>query len=399
MTLGGAKARVALTVTGNPLDPAGYSGAPASLARAFTELALEVTPVSTELPQPWARTVTNMLALGYTSPRSYVRARAAKRPLRLAVRDNKPKLLASREMNLIRSHTVRRRLAGLRPQRVIQFGSEYMLPAGTDYVTLDDATIVQLASSYPYEWMQSVPPMMLGKMIARQRLIFRRARACCVLNSWAAESAIRDYGVDPRRVHVVGAGTNRRIVAAPRSWERPVFLFVGKDFERKNGHGVLRAFAEVRTKHPSAELHVVGGHPRIDQSGVRGYGPLRLGRPDESALLNRLFAHATCLVMPSWLEPTGYVHAEALAAGIGSIGTRAGGVDTLIGDAGVTVRPGDDEELVREMSRFCDPAVMAQYGALASRRAPLLTWRRVAERVVRAIDLPGTDLRDLATFL
>ena len=395
----GAQAGIALTVTGDPLDPAGYSGAPASLMRAFDELELEVAPVSTELPQPWARTVTNMLALGYASPRSYVEKIAAGRPVRHAVRDNKPKLLASREMNLLRSQTVRRRLARLHPQRVIQFGSEYILPSGSDYVTLDDATIVQLASSYPYPWMRSVPPAMLRKMIARQSLIFRRARGCCVLNRWAAESAIRDYGVDPERVHVVGAGTNRRIAVPSRGWERAVFLFVGRDFERKNGHGVLRAFAEVRSRHPSAELHVVGGHPRIDQPGVRGHGPLSLGRPEESALLNRLFVQATCLVMPSWLEPTGYVHAEALAAGIGSIGTRAGGSETLIGDAGVTVLPGDHQALVHEMTSFCSPATMAKYGARARRRAPLLTWRRVAERIVRALELPRTDARELAAFL
>jgi glycosyltransferase involved in cell wall biosynthesis len=390
---------VAFTVAGDPYDPAAFSGAPASLIRAFEELGVPVSGISAELPGPWRRLTTNVLALGVTPAAAYLDALRHGRSLRLEVRGHKPKLLPSREMTALRSSVVRRRLRGRSWSRAIQFGSEYRLPAHIDYVTLDDATIVQLKRSYPYEWMQAVPEPLLRRMMARQRTIFRGARACCVLNRWAAESAVADYGVDPARVHVVGAGTNREIVSEPRDWRTPCFLFVGKDFRRKNGDGVVAAFAEVRARHPNAELHVVGNHPRLEEPGVQCHGPLRLDRPEETAELNSLFARSTCLVMPSWLEPTGYVHAEALAAGIGSIGTRAGGTDTLIGDAGVTVWPDDHRALVAGMLRFCEPNVMAEYGRRARERAPLFTWRAVAERVVRALSLPADPGVALAEFL
>ena len=390
---------VAFTVAGDPSDPAAYSGAPASLMSAFVELGVPVSGISAELPGPWSRLATNLLALGVTPPAAYLDALRHRRSVRLEVRGHKPRLLPSREMTALRSTVVRRRLHGRQWSRTIQFGSEYRLPVGIDYVTLDDATIVQLKRSYPYEWMQSVPEPLLRRMMARQRAIFRGARSCCMLNRWAGESAVADYGVDPARVHVVGAGTNREIVSKPRDWETPRFLFVGKDFQRKNGSGVVAAFAEARARHPNAELHVVGNHPRLDEPGVHAHGPLRLDRPEETAELNRMFARATCLVMPSWLEPTGYVHAEALAAGIGSIGTRAGGVETVIGDAGVTVWPDDRDALVAEMLRFCEPDVMAEYGRRAHERAPLFTWRAVAERVLRALELPVAAGAALAEFL
>lgn len=392
--------RVAFTLAGNPSDETAYSGAPSSLLRAFAELGFGVTAVSTELPPPWSRLATNLLALAFTPVGSYVGARGNLSSLRLVVRRHKPKLLPSREMTALRSSVVRRRLRDGQPwDRIIQFGSEYRLPPGTDYVTLDDATLVQLRRSYSYDWMRAVPDSLLRRMMARQRATYQGARGCCVLNGWAAESAVRDYGVESARVHVVGTGTNRAISRQPRDWKTPVFLFVGRDFERKNGKSVLAAFAEIRTRYVQAELHVVGNHPRIELEGVHGYGPLRLDRTEETAKLNRLFAKATCLVMPSWLEPTGNVHAEALAAGIGSIGTRAGGVNTVIGDAGVTVWPYDQEALVTQMLRFCQPAVMADYGIRAFARAPLFTWRAVAERLVRSLDLPECRGLDLADFL
>lgn len=391
--------RIALSIAGNARDPAAYSGAPASLLSALSDRDLAVVPVSADFGPRGQRLLTNALTLGFIGPgtaRTLLRGEG----LRQAFRANKPKLLPSREMTAIRSATVSRNLRAAQPiARVLQFGSEYRLPPGTDYVTLDDATIVQLHRAYPYHWMQAVSPRALRRMIARQRQIFRGARACCVLNAWAAASAIEDYGVPPERVHVVGTGPNRTLERTPRTWDTPRFLFVGKDFDRKNGSRVLDAFRSVHEEQPQATLDVVGEHPPIDAAGVVAHGPLRLDDRDESAKLSGLFAHATCLVMPSRIEPTGNVHAEALAAGIGSIGTTRGGVSTVIGDAGVLVDPDDGAALTEAMRRFCNPGTMAEYGARAERRAPLFTWRAVAERVIRALELPDVGTEDLEDFL
>ena len=391
--------RIALSIAGDARDPSAYSGAPASLLRALSDRDLAVVPISADFGPRGQRLLTNAVTLGFIGPgtaKTLLRGEG----LRLAFRANKPKLLPSREMTAIRSAIVARHLRAVQPiERVLQFGSEYRLPAGTDYVTLDDATIVQLHRAYPYHWMRSVSPQALRRMIARQQQIFRGARACCVLNAWAAASAIEDYGVPEERVHVVGTGPNREPERAPRAWDIPRFLFVGKDFERKNGGRVIASFRTVREQQPDATLDVVGEHPPIDAAGVIAHGPLRLDDRGESAKLSGLFARATCLVMPSRVEPTGNVHAEALAAGIGSIGTTRGGVSTVIGDAGVLVDPDDGAALTEAMLRFCDSFTMAEFGRRAERRAPLFTWRAVAERVIRALELPDVTAEELEDFL
>jgi glycosyltransferase involved in cell wall biosynthesis len=396
----GAPQRVAFAMSGDPFDRAAFSGLPASLCEAFARLGVDVAPVDVELPRVTQRLLINAMTAGFLDGGRIVRGLRARRSPRLLFRDHKPKLHASREMAAVRSLVASRRLRTETPvHAAISFGSEFRLPAGTDYVTLDDATIVQLRRAFPYRWMQAAGDRALARMIGRQRRIYHRARGCCFVTHWAARSAIDDYGVAAEHVHVVGCGPNRRLRPVERDWSTPRFLFVGKDFERKNGPLVLHAFAAVHARHPTATLDVVGQHPRVEQDGVTGHGFLSLDRPDEAARVDTLFNRATCFVMPSHAEPAGYVFAEALAAGIGSIGTRNGGSATIIGDAGVTIDPADRGALTDHMLRFCEPAQAATYAQAARLRAPLFTWRATAERVIRALELPGFDRDALAESL
>ena len=50
---------------------------------------------------------------------------------------------------------------------------------------------------------------------------------------------------------------------AVRDWSTPRYLFVGLDWERKNGQLVLDAFAQVRVQHPDAELVEPTSPPRL----------------------------------------------------------------------------------------------------------------------------------------
>ena len=240
-------------------------------------------------------------------------------------------------------------------------------------------------------------------MAAVQQLAaHRRARACCAASRWAADGLIRD-GIDPRKVHVVGYGANVDLGRRPeqlwaeRLWAEPRFLFVGRDWQRKNGEAVLRAFRKVRAEVPAARLDLVGHHPPLDEPGVTGHGPLSLYDPDTRDRARELFASATCFVVPSHLEPFGIVYVEAARAGIASIGTTVGGTDTSIGDAGFRVDPDDDDALYDAMRAMTDPQVAAERGQAAYRHARLLTWEAFGERVMRAMDwleLPTTPLAD-----
>ena len=282
---------------------------------------------------------------------------------------------------------------------VVQRGCELLLPRRARVVTFEDSTVRQAVRAYPWPHLQGLNQTDLERYAKRQKQVYQQVVAACVATHWVAESVVGDYGVDAARVKVVGLGKNHEMKPVPRDWSTPRFLFVGMDWERKNGPGVLRAFVRVRERWPQARLDVVGHHPPLDEPGVAGHGPLSLAAPADRRRLASLFETATVFVMPSLHEPGGIVYAEAASAGIASIGTTNGGAATIIGAGGRLVDPLSLEEIGDSMLELSEPATAAHLGSLAQQHARLFTWRNVAERLVRAMAIPDLDTTGLAAFL
>lgn len=371
---GPARVRIGMTSVDEELSPAGWSGVPYGLARGLRSYGAEPVPASSQLPGALSRAVLLPSAIARRS-RLDAYYTAEQHGLR----------------SLVAARRLRRRDA---LDDVVLMGAELDLPATTRYVTLLDLTLAQAKATHPV--FSRLQPSTVRGWHQRQRRVYAAARACCPASHATAESLVRDYGVDPSRIHVVGFGRNHDPQPRTGAWDQPRFLFIGREWERKNGPAVLRAFAQVRERHPDAVLDLVGGHPRVDAPGVVGHGELRLDVPAERGRVEELLSRATCFVMPSEAEPFGIVYAEAAAAGVPSIATSVGGARTIVGDdAGILVDPGDAAQLVDAMERLADPATARAMGAAALRRAPLFTWEVVAGRILRALAPAGLDVSDL----
>jgi len=303
-------------------------------------------------------------------------------------------LVLMRSLSLLRHARALARLDG-----VVQIGSDYLLPwAATPYVTYEDMTVPQaVRAGYPV-W-STLPAAPLRRRIEMQRRMYRRARGCCFYTHWAAASAIEDYGVHARKVHVVGVGANHIVTTTDREWYPPRFLFVGKDWQRKSGDAVVRAFSQVREEHSDARLDLVGEVPRVTADGVIVHGMLRLGDPREREQLERLLREATCFVMPSLHEPAGAAYVDAAHAGLPSIVSTAGGAEEVVGPGGIGVAPKDGHALLEAMTALSEPTLARAMGAKAHMRAQLYTWDAVAQRLLRALTPDQAMQRNLAPFL
>lgn len=298
----------------------------------------------------------------------------------------------------VRSGVAVRRLRGASLSGVIQIGTTFELPAGERFVTLEDMSLRQAVGVHP------VFSRMTARTVnswERQRArIYSRAVMVATASRWTAQSLHDDYGLAPERIAVVGFGANHLVKQRERDWSRPRFLFVGLDWHRKGGPLLLHAFRRLRLTHPEAQLDLAGGHPPIDELGVNAHGVLERGSVEGQRRVSELFAQATCFVMPSAVEPFGIAHVEAASAGIPSIGTSVGGPPDVIGeDAGVVVQPGDADALLGAMVRLADADTARCMGAVAQERSRLYTWGKVAERLMRALDVGAPDGRSLAGYL
>jgi glycosyltransferase involved in cell wall biosynthesis len=282
---------------------------------------------------------------------------------------------------------------------VLQIWAGYELPpVDARIVTFGDLTVPQ-ALELGYPEVRALSKRDVERRMDLQRRCFERAFACCTTTRWAARSIVDDYGIDPRKVHAIGLGRNHTVSVVDRHWSTPRFLFIGTNWFAKNGDAVLSAFLRLRSRIPAAELHLVGTHPSVEADGVTGHGVLRLDHPSERRRLEQLFAVSTCFVLPSRYEASAIAYLEAGAAGLPCIGTSVGGSSEFIGDAGLLVDPADEAGLFAAMVDLADPATAARLGQLALRRAPLFTWRAVAERLLRAFELPSVPVTGFADFL
>jgi glycogen synthase len=378
----------------DPRDMQAGSGATGSTLRALEGLVEAAVPISGELPPALARATHLCSVAAHVRPRDLGGLRARTKSVHAAAQLGRPTIAA-------RSWVVRRRTPppGIL-DGIIQRGSEMRLPPGHRIVSYEDSTVLQARRSYPWPHLQGFSEEEFRRYAERQRSIYETSVACCCATHWVAESVIGDYGIPPERVFVVGFGQNHDTQTPPeRDWSTPRYLFVGVDWQRKNGPAVLDAFARVRERFAEARLDVVGGHPHIEQEGVVAHGRLSLVRPADRELMASLYRQATTFVMPSLHEPAGIVHVEAAAAGLPSIGSSSGGAATMIGPGGMVVDPREPREILEAMLELAEPATARRLGALAYRHSTLLSWPKVAERLIRALDIPGVDSSGLAQFL
>jgi glycosyltransferase involved in cell wall biosynthesis len=369
--------RIGVAFPGDPSQPATWSGIPYRLIGALEEAGVEAVPLQVEPPALVRAACTNAVAAAYLRPRRDLKG--AVRRARAAARTSDG--LAA--VNTWAAPGALRRAGSL--DGIVQVGTGYTLSGAAPIVTFEDMTVLQ-TRSHPYAGWDQLSPRSFDARVRRQRRAYERASACCLTSPWAAESVLRDYGIAAEKVHVVGIGCNHVAPPRQRVWDDPRFLFVGLDWQRKNGPGVLRAFARLRAQLPAARLDVVGGHPPLEQPGVTGHGFLRLDVRDQHLSLERLFAAATCFVMPSHSEASAIAYVEAAAAGLPSIGTSAGGSAYLIGAGGLIVDPGDEDALLNAMRRLAEPGTAARMGAAAKQRSELFTWDAVARRLLEAFE-------------
>lgn len=373
--------RIAFAALGDADDRALWSGTPSSIVRELREFGVDVVTVDARSPADKA--ILNVIAL----PRVILGLR--KHGLRAGLHRERGIAQHSIALARARTRTVNRKLRRCGPlDGVVQIGTDFLI-SHPNTVSYEDMTVAQ-ALQWPEAFWDEVPRRVKKARLDQQSKAYRNNRAAAFTTHWAARSAIAELGCSPSKVHVLGVGANHVADATQkRDWSVPRFLFVGRDWERKNGPMTVEAFAEVRKTFPLAELHLTGHHDPVSAPGVTDHGHLKLGVPEHQQTLLDLWATSTCLVVPSRFEATGVVYVEAMYAGIPSIGTTRGGASDVIGDAGLAVDPTAADVLVSAMQTFCNPAVASEAGRRARQRSSQFSWKRVAAGLIEALDLPG----------
>lgn len=213
----------------------------------------------------------------------------------------------------------------------------------------------------------------LWHRLARPRALARRAAAVTADShavardlraAWGVQATVVSPGVStlaepplPRDAPAPHSAPGRRDPPAP------YFLYVGAREPRKAPEVLDAAYSRARARGLDAELVAVGdGLARVDD-----------------AELSALYADALAVVQPSYLEGFGLPPVEAAVHGTPAIVSDLPCFAETLGDAAVTVPPGDAEALAEALLRMArDDALRSRLGDAARRRAAAYTWERSA---------------------
>jgi glycosyltransferase involved in cell wall biosynthesis len=323
-------------------------------------------------------------------------------PKRLAYRMIHRTYRPDREPAFLRSlaRQARERLANRRIDRIFAPGSHVLsfLELDVPKVLCADATFAAMVDQY--DGFCNCAPEYLRQGHEQEARALQNCAAAIFPSEWAARSAINDYSIDPRKVHVVPFGANLEVPPADlvgtainrRTFDRFRILFVGREWKRKGGDVVLRAAELARRDGVPVEVDVVGPDriPEALPDYVTWHG-LILKRTDEGrARLERLFSDAHVMFVPSRAENFGMTFCEAAAYGLPSLTTNVGGIPTIVrnGVTGWSLAVESDARAYADVigAAFAD---QAEYRRLAhSSRAfydANLTWDAFGDRLMEIL--------------
>ncbi len=235
-----------------------------------------------------------------------------------------------------------------------------------------DATFASFISHYGLS--QSLCGETVRAGHATERLAYNRASLLIFASEWAARSAVKDYGIDKKKVRVVPFGAN--FISPPsrhtvldsidrRSSNRCQLITIGVDWRRK---GMPRTVALARLLNDRGlptELTVVGCYPPRTYSVpsfVKLAGFVDKRTPEGESRISELLLSAHFHVLFSTAEAFGVVFAEANAHAVPNIASDIGGIGTAVANGAGGQRFNLDSSL-EEVARLNAATTRAAMGS------------------------------------
>lgn len=100
--------------------------------------------------------------------------------------------------------------------------------------------------------------------------------------------------------------------------------------------------------------------------------------------LSAIYSGATCFIYPSLYEGFGLPPLEAMQCGIPVITSNVSSLPEVVGDAGITVNPKDEDGLCKAIYRVAsDQSLSASLAMKSLERAQQFSWSRCAEQTIQ----------------
>ena len=217
----------------------------------------------------------------------------------------------------------------------------YPWPKNTFVDFYIDATNLQIFNNYGYG--SKIDEKFKLEVINRERAAYQAAGSIICMCQWAADSVIKDYGINSKKVHVVVGGANldeefldnKNNLLCPKqpSDAVPLFIgFLGKDWQRKGGEFAFEVVKNLNSCGIWSVLRVIGTRKKdISNSRFIEY----LGYIDKKKELNKFVKelnswHFCSLFSEQEASPRSNM--ESIRLGVPIISHNIGGISSTLID-------------------------------------------------------------------
>ena len=210
-----------------------------------------------------------------------------------------------------------------------------------------------------------------------------------ICNSQATAKDLSDfYGISANKITPILLGydtTNFYPRKTAVNFDRPYFLYLGRQDPYKNLAGLINAFAAMNSQ--DYYLAIAGSTdprftPQLQQQA------LELGIGDRVFWLDYLDYHelpviisgAVALVFPTFWEGFGLPVLEAMACGTPVITSNLASLPEITGEAAILIDPYDNKAITSAMKNLAgDEQVRSQLSKLSIRQARKFSWSKTGE--------------------
>lgn len=255
-------------------------------------------------------------------------------------------------------------------------------------ITSDERIALAAAS----DWKERLLIKRWHSFLNMQKKVVKKLRHVVTVSDCSRQDIARDFGLNPKDIHLVYNGIDTDIFKPRPSIERlPARLMAtaSADAPLKGVRYLLKAYAQLLEIFPALELLLVS---KLHLGGETEQLVNKLGLRDKITFVSNIsteqmvdyYAQATLAVVPSVYEGFGLPAGEAMACGVPVVSTTGGALPEVVGDAGVLVPVKDSSALAEAIATLLrDPRRRDQLGVLGRERIEqCFCWQVTASSMV-----------------
>jgi len=233
------------------------------------------------------------------------------------------------------------------------------------------------------------------------RSSIRRADALIAISESTRQDSIRLLGISPQKIFttMLGITDEFRVVKDKGLLEKvrekydlpeAFVLYVGLVEPRKNIPFLIRAYKSLVDEGIQHNLVIVGRFgwmyhevfKQIEELGLEDRVQFTGYMPQDD--LPMVYNLASLFVYPTKYEGFGFPTLEAMACGTPVVTTAISSLPEIVGNAGILVPPGDEQELTGAMVEvLSDPIFYDQLRTRGLQRSEQFTWERTARETLK----------------